>query len=84
MLRENLAKLIQTASHEKNAANSPENIAATDFDLVGKWIDQQFNEGGGKLVTYSGVVVSQVPGFIEWYMMTNLKLFLHTTWCIPL
>jgi len=44
-------------------ANSPED---TDFDLVGKRIDQQFNESG-KLVTYSGRVVSQVPGFIEWY-----------------
>ena len=66
MLRENLTKLIQTASREENAANSPEKIAATNFDLVGKRIDQQFNEGG-KLITYSGVVVSQVPGFTEWY-----------------
>ena len=53
-------------SREENAANSTEKIAATDFKLVGKRIDQQFNEGG-KLITYSGVVVSQVPGFIEWY-----------------
>lgn len=57
MLRENLAKRIQTASREENAANSPENIAATNFDLVGKWIDLQFNERG-KLVTYSWVVIS--------------------------
>ena len=66
MLRENLTKLIQTASREENAVNSPEKIAATNFDLVGKRIDQQFSEGG-KLITYSGVVVSQVPGFTEWY-----------------
>jgi len=63
MLRENLTKLIQAAACEVNTANSPED---TDFDLVGKRIDQQFNESG-KLVTYSGRVVSQVPGFIEWY-----------------
>ena len=43
-------------------------------------ICEQFSEGG-KLVTYSGVVVSQVPGFIEWYnMMTNLKLYLPTNY----
>ena len=63
MLRENLTKLIQAAACEVNTANSPED---TDFDLVGKRIDQQFNESG-KLVTYSRRVVSQVPGFIECY-----------------
>jgi len=52
MLRENLTKLIQAAACEVNTANSPED---TDFDLVGKRIDQQFNESG-KLVTYSGRV----------------------------
>lgn len=38
MLRENLTKLIQAAAREVNTANSPED---TDFDLVGKRIDQQ-------------------------------------------
>ena len=78
MLRENLIKFIQIASCEENAANSPEKITATDFDLVGERIDQQFNEGG-KLIMYSGVVVSQSLDLLSgkvWYMMTNLKPFL--------
>ena len=67
MLHENLGKLIQTASREENAADSPAWEHCSHWLWSGRqWIDQQFNEGG-KLVTYSGAVVSQVPGFIEWY-----------------
>ena len=36
------------------------------INLVGKRIDHQFTEDE-RLVTYSGKVVSTVPGFPEWF-----------------
>lgn len=64
-LQDNLLKLINTAisQHSSGAGSDP---PSEHINLVGKCIDHQFIEDE-QLVTYSGKVVSTVPGFPEWF-----------------
>ncbi len=57
LLRDNLVKLVQ-------AVNGNE---TSDSALVGKAIKHRFQESNGKHKFYKGKVISQVPGFPEWF-----------------
>ena len=61
MLRENLYKLIEAASNTE--------IQAEASSLVGKAITHRFQDAKGKLTLFKGRVISQVPGFPEWFNM---------------
>ena len=61
-LRSNLAKLVEAAT-EDNLALVESSEASS---LVGKRITHQFVENE-ELVAYAGMVISQVPGFVEWF-----------------
>lgn len=65
-LRENLLKLINEAAAVECSSLPVHGGAENPINLVGKCIDHQFKEDG-QLVTYSGKVVSTVPGFPEWF-----------------
>ena len=60
MLKENLQTLIEAAH------SIPPITTCSDPILVGKKIAHQFKENK-KLVVYNGKVVSQVPGFSDWF-----------------
>lgn len=61
VLKENLLLLLADATmHEQVSDDCP------TCHLVGARIDHQFIENE-KLVTYTGEVISQVPGFSEWF-----------------
>ena len=62
-LKTNLIQLIN-AAHLCSPCTST--LSSDDLVLVGKSIDHQFIEDG-QVVEYSGRVVSQVPGFSEWF-----------------
>lgn len=61
-LQENLLRLIQSAQTQPLLSN-PSNLTST---LVGKRVLHYFNVDG-KLQGFHGYVISQVPGFPEWY-----------------
>ena len=61
-LQENLLRLIQLAQTQLLLSN-PSNLTST---LVGKRVLHYFNVDG-KLQGFHGYVISQVPGFPEWY-----------------
>ena len=63
-LRANLIKLIQAA--HLTSSDSETNEAPGELLFVGRQIDHAFLVEG-KLQRYRGKVVSQVPGFGEWY-----------------
>ena len=63
-LHVNLIQLIQAAHY--NSTNPQSTAAAGELHLIGKQIDHSFLVDG-KLQQYKGKVVSQVPGFGEWY-----------------
>ena len=69
-LRANLIQLIQAAHSISDKSTNPQSTqytpAAGELLLVGKEIDHSFLVDG-KLQQYKGKVVSQVPGFGEWY-----------------
>lgn len=57
MLRCNLLKLIHAANITPSSASS----------LTGKRIKHKFQESNGKFKNYKGHIISQVPGFPEWF-----------------
>ena len=61
-LKENLLLLLADATRHQEVAI----ISDSPIQLVGAHIDHQFTEND-QLVTYSGEVISQVPGFSEWF-----------------
>ena len=67
-LRDNLTKLIQAAQSECELCDSRtrEVEAESTLRLVGKRILHDFIEDDA-VVQYTGTVISQVPGFPEWY-----------------
>ena len=61
-LQENLLRLIQLAQTQLLLSN-PSNLTST---LVGERVLHYFNVDG-KLQRFHGYIISQVPGFPEWY-----------------
>ena len=57
ILRSNLMKLIKSAGEIELSVSS----------LTGKTIDHRFKENDGKFNSYRGKIISQVPGFPEWF-----------------
>ena len=65
-LKENLLKLVNAAANRHSFGTGSDPPLETDVHLVGRRIDHRFTEDE-QLVTYSGKVVSTVPGFPEWF-----------------
>ena len=66
-LKDNLLKLINAAANQcSSGCTGSDSPLVSDINLVGKRINHQFTEDE-RLVTYSGKVVSTVPGFPEWF-----------------
>ena len=65
-LKENLLKLVNAAANRHSSGTASDSPLETDVHLVGRRIDHRFTEDE-QLVTYSGKVVSTVPGFPEWF-----------------
>ena len=65
ILKENLLKLIEDAWKAPPVSTS-QSATSADPILVGKRIQHKFSENK-EIVAYTGTVVSQVPGFPEWY-----------------
>ena len=64
LLCENLLKLIEySRSIEASESATPESIPS----LSGKYIEHNFTEPDGTIKPYKGKVISQVPGFLDWY-----------------
>ena len=57
LLRDNLLKLVEAADGNETS----------DSALVGKVVKHRFEESNGKHKFYKGKVISQVPGFPEWF-----------------
>ena len=64
MLCSNLIRLIESAISQ--AASLPEAAQDACVVLNGKRVIHQFNEGG-EIRGFTGRVISQVPGFPNWY-----------------
>ena len=65
MLRENLLKLIQAADTEASSSSSS--------SLTGKVVKHRFQDAKGKLKYFKGRIISQVPGFPEWFNLVYDK-----------
>lgn len=66
-LRDNLARLIEAAQSESESCDSrTRGMEELQSSLVGKRISHDFLEDD-TVVQYTGTVISQVPGFPEWY-----------------
>ena len=65
-LKENLLKLVNAAVNRHSPGTGLDSPLEADVHLVGRRIDHRFMEDK-QLVTYSGKVVSTVPGFPEWF-----------------
>ena len=65
-LKENLLKLVNEAANRHSSGTGSDSPLETDVHLVGRHIDHRFTEDE-QLVSYSGQVVSTVPGFPEWF-----------------
>lgn len=63
-LRDHLTQLVEAAWSVSDT--TVEQTRKSDISLVGKRISHAFLEEG-VIVLYTGVVISQVPGFPEWY-----------------
>ncbi len=62
-LRDNLAMLLQQAEENKSPASS----------LTGKSIKHRFEVDGGKKKFFKGRVISQVPGFPDWFNVVYIE-----------
>ena len=68
-LRDNLVKLLDAAQALSTEHSHKDHVNMDKEDLsylVGKHIKNKFSEDG-QLITYSGRVISQVPGFPNWF-----------------
>ena len=65
-LKDNLLELINAAANQQSSGTESDTPTESSVNQVGKHIDHQFTEDE-QLVTYSGKVVSTVPGFPEWF-----------------
>lgn len=67
-LTENLKILVESA-HQVNR-ESCDNVDRYSHMLVGKRVQHKFDVGHGESTWYSGDVISQVPGFPQWFNIT--------------
>lgn len=65
-LKVNLLKLIIAVANQQSFDSESSAPSGSDIHLVGRRIDHRFTEDE-QLVTYSGKVISTVPGFPEWF-----------------
>ena len=65
-LKDNLLKLPNAAANQHSSDTGSESPSGSEVHFVGRRIDHQFTEDN-QLVTYSGKVISTVPGFPEWF-----------------
>ena len=65
-LKENLLKLIEDAWKATPSISSSQSAITGDPILVGKQVQHKFSENKA-IVLCTGKVLSQVPGFQDWY-----------------
>ena len=65
-LKVNLLKLIIAVANQQSFDSESSAPSGSDIHLVGRRINHRFTEDE-QLVTYSGKVISTVPGFPEWF-----------------
>ena len=65
-LKENLLKLIEDAWKATPSISSSQSAITSDPILVGKQVQHKFSENKA-IVLYTEKVLSQVPGFQDWY-----------------
>ena len=68
ILCENLLQLVQSCvSLEQSCASLEPISGSSESSLTGKCIQHNFKEPDGAIKAYEGRIISQVPGFEEWY-----------------
>ena len=66
ILKGNLLELTEDAWKATPSISSSQSATTGDPILVGKQVQHRFSENK-EIVLYTGTVVSQVPGFQDWY-----------------